>query len=102
MAAQTAVSHPLLARFQSEKLIGIVRTDSAESALWASSMLIEAGFSIIEIPLTVPDAITVIDTLSERFPNAIIGAGTILEAKDALNALGAGAQFLVSPVLVEP
>jgi 2-dehydro-3-deoxyphosphogluconate aldolase / (4S)-4-hydroxy-2-oxoglutarate aldolase len=102
MAIQTAVSLPLLARFQNEKLIGIVRTDSAESAIWTSSTLIEAGFSIIEIPLTVPDGTAVIETLSERFPNAIIGAGTVLEAKDALNALGAGAQFLVSPVLVEP
>jgi 2-dehydro-3-deoxyphosphogluconate aldolase/(4S)-4-hydroxy-2-oxoglutarate aldolase len=102
MPTQTAIRHPLLDRFQQEKLIGIVRTDSAESALWTSRLLLDAGFRILEIPFTVPDAVGVIEQLSEAYPEAVIGAGTVLEAKDALNALGAGAQFLVSPVLVEP
>jgi 2-dehydro-3-deoxyphosphogluconate aldolase/(4S)-4-hydroxy-2-oxoglutarate aldolase len=88
--------------FKEEKLIGIVRTDTTESAIWTASQLLEAGIRIIEIPFTVPDTPQVIETLCERFPEAVIGAGTILEAKDALLALGAGARFLVSPVLVEP
>ena len=92
----------LLARFAQEKIIGIVRTDTAESAIWTSRLLLNAGFQLIEIPYTVPDTPHVIETLCEEFPNAIIGAGTVLEAKEAVNALGAGAQFLVSPVIVEP
>ncbi len=87
--------------FARERLIGIVRTDSAESCEWATGCLIEAGFGLIEIPFTVPEAPAVIERLCVRFPGAIIGAGTILEARDALNALGAGARFLVAPVLNE-
>lgn len=85
-----------------ERLIGIVRTDAAESCEWASRCLIEAGIRLIEIPFTVPDATGVIERLCERFPDAVIGAGTVLEAREALNALGAGAKFLVSPILNEP
>jgi 2-dehydro-3-deoxyphosphogluconate aldolase/(4S)-4-hydroxy-2-oxoglutarate aldolase len=92
----------LLSIFSREKLIGIVRTDSADSALWAASQLLETGFRLIEIPFTVPETPQIIETLCERFPEAIIGAGTVLEAKQAVQALGAGAQFLVAPVLNEP
>lgn len=104
MAAQThpASVQSLLSILGREKLIGIVRLDSAESAIWAASQLLEAGFKLIEIPFTVPDTPNVIETLSQRFPDAAIGAGTVLEAKNALYALGAGAQFLVSPILNEP
>lgn len=92
----------LLNCLESEKLIGIVRTHSAESCLWASRILIETGIAILEVPLTVPDATQVIETLCDEYPNAIIGAGTVLEAKEAVRSLAAGAQFLVAPVIVEP
>ena len=84
-----------------KKLIGIVRTDSAERAIWTSALLIATGLHIIEIPYTVPEASRVIETLSQRFPKAGIGAGTILEQSQADSAIQAGARFLVSPVLDE-
>jgi 2-dehydro-3-deoxyphosphogluconate aldolase/(4S)-4-hydroxy-2-oxoglutarate aldolase len=93
-------AHPILDRFAKDRLIGIVRTDSSESAIWTATQLIETGIHIIEIPFTVPNAIEVMETLVERFPHAVIGAGTVLDASEAVKALGAGAQFLVSPVLI--
>jgi 2-dehydro-3-deoxyphosphogluconate aldolase/(4S)-4-hydroxy-2-oxoglutarate aldolase len=89
----------LIQRLGEAKLIGIVRTDTEESAFWASRVLIEAGLRWIEIPFTVPNALHVMEQLSDRYPHAVIGAGTVLEGKEAIRALGAGAQFLVSPVL---
>lgn len=85
---------------QASKLVGIVRTNDTESAIWVASQLIEAGVRAIEIPFTVPDAVRVMETLVEQYPTAIVGAGTVLEAAQAVKALGAGAQFLVSPVLI--
>lgn len=99
--AQLEQTKDLLKNFSDEKLMAIVRTETADAAIWASTILLECGFRIIEIPYTVPDASNVIETLCDQFPEAIIGAGTVLEAREALNALGAGAQFLVSPVLHE-
>jgi 2-dehydro-3-deoxyphosphogluconate aldolase/(4S)-4-hydroxy-2-oxoglutarate aldolase len=96
-----SATQQLLETVAQEKLIAIVRTDSADSALWAASQLLEAGFRLIEIPFTVPDCAQVIETLGTRFPHAILGAGTVLEARQAVDALAAGAQFLVAPVLVE-
>jgi 2-dehydro-3-deoxyphosphogluconate aldolase/(4S)-4-hydroxy-2-oxoglutarate aldolase len=90
-----------LRKLGDEKLIGIVRTDSAESALWASTLLIDCGFRIIEIPFTVPEAVDVIETLSETYPDALIGAGSIMDLDTCYLALSAGAEFVVSPALVE-
>jgi len=92
----------LLSQLEAVRLIGIVRTDSEDSAFWASRILIESGIHWIEIPFTVPNAPNVMERLSEQYPQAIIGAGTVLEAKEAVQALGAGAQYLVSPILNEP
>ncbi|HEY9746414.1 MAG TPA: bifunctional 4-hydroxy-2-oxoglutarate aldolase/2-dehydro-3-deoxy-phosphogluconate aldolase, partial [Oculatellaceae cyanobacterium] len=100
MPEPTWAEHPVRLRFAKERLIGIVRTNNAESAIWASEQLIEAGIRLIEIPFTVPNTPTVIESLAERFPDAIIGAGTVLERSDAVKAMAAGAQFLVSPVLI--
>jgi len=92
----------LIQQLNTDKLIGIVRTDTSESALWASRVLIEAGINWIEIPFTVPQATQVMEQLVEQYPQANIGAGTVLEAKEALQALGAGCKFLVAPVVNEP
>lgn len=92
----------VLARLKREKLIGIVRTNDADSAIWAAFQLLHAGFQCIEIPFTVPETANVIETLCGRYPHALIGAGTVLDAKEAVAAMAAGAKFLVSPVLLEP
>ncbi|WP_373532068.1 bifunctional 4-hydroxy-2-oxoglutarate aldolase/2-dehydro-3-deoxy-phosphogluconate aldolase [Vampirovibrio sp.] len=84
-----------------EKLIGIVRTDSAESAIWTSGLLIDCGFRAIEIPFTVPEAVDVIEALTETYPDALIGAGTVMDLDTCYLALSAGAEFVVSPALVE-
>ncbi len=99
--ASTEVS-TLLQRLGEAKIIGIVRTDSEESALWVSRVLIEAGIQWLEVTFTVPNAPNVMEQLSEQFPHAVIGAGTVLDGKQAVQALAAGAQFLVSPVTQEP
>jgi 2-dehydro-3-deoxyphosphogluconate aldolase/(4S)-4-hydroxy-2-oxoglutarate aldolase len=92
----------LLQQLEAVRLIGIVRTDSEESAFWASRILVESGIHWIEIPFTVPNAAKVIERLSDLYPQAVIGAGTVMEAREAVSALAAGAQFLVAPSLNEP
>lgn len=83
------------------KLIPVVRTDTAESALWAARLLIEEGFRVIEITDTIPQSETVMKTLGHEFPEILLGAGTVL-TKDAVRRLTeSGAEFLVSPVFDE-
>lgn len=102
MQAELTKRDKALQRFQAEKLIAIVRTDKPDSAIWVSNLLIDCGFRLIEIPFTVPEAADVIETLSLEHEDAVIGAGTVMDLDTCYQALSAGAEFVVSPALIEP
>lgn len=79
-------------------LMPVIRTPDANLARRAAEELIEAGATVVEIALGVPDAIGLIRELSRRFGSAAtIGAGTVLSAAQGLSCLAAGARFLVAP-----
>jgi 2-dehydro-3-deoxyphosphogluconate aldolase/(4S)-4-hydroxy-2-oxoglutarate aldolase len=99
--SETSKRQKALHQLKQSQLIAIVRSDNAESALWASHLLIQCGFGAIEIPFTVPEATDVIESLCEEYPEALIGAGTVLDVDTAYQALSAGAEFIVSPALIE-
>lgn len=88
-----------LSVFQKERLMAVIRTDSMDDAIWGGRLLLESGFRILDVTYGTPNAEKVIETLSNEFPKALIGAGTVLTPKQALDALAAGASFLASPVL---
>src|SRR5687767_1732538 len=60
----------------------------------------EGGIVVLEITMTVPGAVGVIEQVCARFGNdALVGAGTVLDAATAKACISAGAQFIVSPAL---
>ncbi len=77
-----------------------VRVSSAEDALFAAEAVYNAGIPLAEITMTVPGAISVISTLAKKFPEMVVGAGTVLNVETARQCLDAGAKFLTSPGLV--
>lgn len=77
-----------------------IRVRSAELALFAAETVYEAGISVVEVTMTVPNAIEVIAQLAQNYPNFIVGAGTVLDADTAERCVDAGARFLTSPGLV--
>ena len=81
-------------------IIPVIRADSAELALRAITAIQNGGVSIIEITMTVPDAVEIIQATKSQFGNgAIIGAGTVRDKKTAQACISAGAQFIVCPIL---
>lgn len=80
-----------------QRVIGIVRTADAESALAATSTLVGAGLQSVEITLTNPAALQAISEARRQFPDAVIGAGSVLDGASAVAAIRAGAAYLVSP-----
>lgn len=79
-------------------VVPVVRAPRAELALRAVEALIAGDLPIAEITFTVPDALVAISQASARFSErALIGAGTVTSADEALAAIQAGAQFIVSP-----
>jgi 2-dehydro-3-deoxyphosphogluconate aldolase/(4S)-4-hydroxy-2-oxoglutarate aldolase len=58
------------------------------------------GISILEITMTVPGAVAVIEEVSKRYGSEVlVGAGTVLDPETARDCIRAGAQFVVSPAL---
>lgn len=77
----------------------IARLDSADEAYRVSEAAIEGGIRAVEVPLTVPGALGVIERLADKYGDQgiVIGAGTVLDAEAAFAAISAGARLLVSP-----
>jgi 2-dehydro-3-deoxyphosphogluconate aldolase/(4S)-4-hydroxy-2-oxoglutarate aldolase len=84
-------------RIEHTGVVPVVRAESAEHALLACRALKAGGVDVLEITLTVPDAPQLIRTLLQEFPDTLIGAGTVIDSKQARACLDAGAEFIVSP-----
>ena len=88
----------VLAAIRSCAIVPVVRVDDADEAMCAAEGIVRARHPILELTLTVPNALPIIEELSRRFGgDLIVGAGTVLNPADCKAALLAGAQFLVSP-----
>src|SRR5271166_5550521 len=81
-------------------LVPIVRAPSPEDALLAAEAIIVGNIGILEITMTVPNAIKVMEKVADKFGDKVLlGAGTILDPETCRAALLAGAQFIVTPSL---
>ncbi len=92
-----------LERIREVGLIPIVRAPSAEVALAAAEAIAASGVGVLEITMTVPNALSVLREVVRRFgERALIGAGTVLDAKTCRRAIARGAEFIVTPSLELP
>jgi 2-dehydro-3-deoxyphosphogluconate aldolase/(4S)-4-hydroxy-2-oxoglutarate aldolase len=90
----------VLERIKSIGIIPVVRASSGEEALAAVEAIKAGGLSVLEITMTVPGAVGIIEQIAKRYGDEVlVGAGTVLNAETAKECLGAGAQFVVSPAL---
>jgi len=82
-------------------VIAIVRGQfSTRQIVSIASALMEGGLSMMEVTLNSTDALEHIRTLREHAgTRMMIGAGTVRTADDVDRAIGAGAEFLISPGL---
>ena len=81
-------------------IIPVVRAQSADEAMMAIDAIREGGIPLLEITMTVPGAVGVIEKVSQRYgAEALVGAGTVLDGETARECIQAGAQFIVSPAL---
>lgn len=86
------------AAFAKMPLVAILRGVPAERAKTLLSILVEEGFTLIEVPLTSADATDAIREMVEAAPEGImIGAGTVLSPEDVQAVYDAGARFIVTP-----
>src|SRR6185436_7173400 len=90
----------ILQRIRDIGVIPVVRASSADEAIQIVDAIKTGGVSLLEITMTVPGAIQVIEQLAKRFADeAVVGAGTVLDPETARACIDAGAKFIVSPAL---
>ena len=95
---QSANIENVTARIAQGRIIPVVRAANFDEAARAVDAIYAGGISIMEITLTVPNAVAVIRQVTKQFGDSVLtGAGTVLTAQQAEECLDAGAQFLVSP-----
>ena len=83
-------------------LIAILRGLQPSEALEVGGVLVDAGFSIIEVPLNSPEPIQSISLLAKAFgEQAVIGAGTVLTGEQVAQTIDAGGRLIVAPDLNE-
>jgi 2-dehydro-3-deoxyphosphogluconate aldolase/(4S)-4-hydroxy-2-oxoglutarate aldolase len=80
-------------------LIAVVRTTKTDDIIPLCEALVAGGVRALELTMTIPDAVTVLQKTVKHFgAGAIVGMGSILDAKMARAATDAGAEFLVTPI----
>jgi 2-dehydro-3-deoxyphosphogalactonate aldolase len=78
-------------------LVAILRGVRPDEAVAIGSALVEAGWRMIEVPLNSPDPLVSIAALADAFPDALVGAGTVLTASAVRDVHAAGAELVVAP-----
>ncbi len=92
--------HRVLKKMIQAGVVPVVRTESEKGAFDAVEALIKGGISIAEITMTTPNASAIIKKLLQKFGQGlIVGAGTVTDMSQCLEALDAGSQFMVTPTL---
>jgi 2-dehydro-3-deoxyphosphogalactonate aldolase len=82
---------------QSRPLIAILRGITPTEVLAVGQALHEAQWGLIEVPLNSPDPIQSIALLAAHFPQALVGAGTVLTVQQVRDVHAAGGQLVVAP-----
>lgn len=89
-----------LGRIREVGVIPVIRAASADEAALAIEAIRAGGIPVLEITMTVPQAVKLIEAVAERSgAGVLVGAGTVLDSETARACILAGARFIVSPVL---
>ncbi len=78
-------------------LVAILRGLRPDEAVPVGQVLVDAGFRLIEVPLNSPQPLLSIAALSRAFPQALVGAGTVLSPSEVGPVQAAGGQLVVAP-----
>ena len=84
-------------RIKLKKLLPVVVFKSIEDAEPTFDAMVKGGMDMAEVCFRTPCARDAIELLAKKYPDALIGAGTVINAEQCNAAIDAGAKFIVSP-----
>lgn len=85
------------AAMQQLPLVAILRGLTPAEAPEVGDAIVESGFWLLEVPLNSPQPLESIALLRRRFPDALVGAGTVLDAQQVREVHAAGGELIVAP-----
>ncbi len=89
----------ILQKLSTEKVIALIRADSPDGLLDCAKALAAGGLTSIELTMTTPGAIRMLEKATAELPDFLFGLGTVLDAETARAGILAGARFIVTPAL---
>ena len=89
----------LLESLEAKKVVPLVQSDDPKTALKVSEALLEGGLDVLEVVLRTDAALDCLEAIAKEFPQAHVGAGTVITADQAKEVIRRGASFIVSPGL---
>ncbi len=79
-------------------LVGILRGLQSDRALSIGAIFLDAGFTVLEVPLNSPNPLHSIGLLAEHYENrGLFGAGTVLSVTQVREVYAAGGRLIVTP-----
>lgn len=88
----------VLETIRADRAVAVVRGERVADPAGLASTLAAAGIRAIEFTFTIPTVLEAVEAAAGA--DALVGAGTVRDARQARDALAAGARFLVSPACV--
>lgn len=89
----------VLGKIKREKVVALIRASSSDGLLDCAKALAEGGLTSIELTMTTPGAIRMLEKATAELPDFMFGLGTVLDAETARAGILAGAKFIVTPAL---
>jgi 2-dehydro-3-deoxyphosphogluconate aldolase / (4S)-4-hydroxy-2-oxoglutarate aldolase len=93
----TAKQDKMLALFKAAGVVPVLTIDRVEDAVPLARALVKGGVRTLEVTLRTPVAVDAAKAIIAEVPDAIVGIGTILNARDLARAKALGAKFGISP-----
>ncbi len=93
------MSDKLIKSLENKRVVPLVQSDDPKTALKISEALLEGGLDVLEVVLRTDAALDCLEAIAKEFPNAHVGAGTVLSADQSQEVIRRGASFIVSPGL---
>jgi len=91
----------VLDTFAQHRACAVLRTATSDACPKAMAACIDGGFKIVEFTLTTPDCLEHLSNFRSKYEGEVmVGCGTITSVEDAENAIDAGSEFIITPVLI--
>lgn len=91
--------HEIVNDIAASGVVAVIRLQQADHVRAVIDALMEGGVRALELTLTVPGAVRLIEQIAPTLPKEfLLGAGTVLDAETARHVILAGAKFVVGPV----